>query len=109
MTLYLVRRLLWSVVVIFGLAAIVFVIMHMIGDPARLMLPQEATQEQYLQLRQQMGLEDPFPVQFARFMFGMARLEFGDSLWQGVPALPLVMDRVPATVYLAFAALVLSV
>jgi len=56
-----------------------------------------------------MGLEDPFPVQFARFMFGMARLEFGDSLWQGVPALPLVMDRVPATVYLAFAALILSV
>jgi peptide/nickel transport system permease protein len=109
MTLYLIRRLLWSVVVIFGLAAIVFVVMHMIGDPARLMLPQEATIEQYLELRRQLGLEDPFPVQFGRFMFGMLRLDFGDSIWQGVPALSLVMDRVPATIYLAFAALFLSV
>jgi peptide/nickel transport system permease protein len=109
MTLYLIRRLLWSVVVIFGLAAIVFVVMHMIGDPARLMLPQEATIEQYLALRRQLGLEDPFPEQFGRFMFGMLRLDFGDSIWQGVPALSLVLDRVPATIYLAFAALFLSV
>jgi peptide/nickel transport system permease protein len=109
MTLYLIRRLLWSVVVIFGLAAIVFVVMHMIGDPARLMLPQEATIEQYLALRRQLGLEDPFPEQFVRFMFGMLRLDFGDSIWQGVPALSLVLDRVPATIYLAFAALFLSV
>lgn len=109
MTQYLVRRLLWSVVVIFGLAAIVFVVMHMVGDPARLMLPQEATEEQYLMLRKQLGLDDPFVVQFGRFMLGMVQLDFGNSLWQGVPALPLVLDRVPATIYLAVAALALSV
>jgi peptide/nickel transport system permease protein len=109
MTAYLIRRLLWSVVVIFGLAAIVFFVMHMVGDPARLMLPQEATEEQYQALRKQLGLDAPLPVRFATFMLGMARLDFGDSLWQNVPALPLVMERVPNTIYLAAATLVLAI
>jgi len=97
---YLIRRLFYSIFVILGVVAIVFVVMHMVGDPARLMLRPEATEEQYLALREQLGLNDPMYVQFGRFISGLAHGDFGDSLWQRVPAMPLVLQRLPATLYL---------
>jgi peptide/nickel transport system permease protein len=97
---YLARRLLHSVFVIAGVILVVFLVMHMIGDPARLMLRPEATQEQYLALRRQLGLDDPLHVQFGRFLAGLAQGDFGDSLWQRIPAMPLVLQRLPATLYL---------
>ena len=65
------------------------------------MLRAEATDEQVAALRAQLGLDDPIVVQFGRYMGDVFRGDFGDSVWQKVPALPIVLDRLPATLYLA--------
>ncbi len=86
-----------------------FFVTHMLGDPARLMLRPEATEEQVQALRDTLGLNDPLHVQFGRYMSNLAQGDFGDSIWQRVPALPIVLDRIPATLYLAGVTLLLSV
>lgn len=105
---YLARRLFHSIFVIVGVILVVFAVMHMIGDPARLMLRPEASQEQYLALRRQLGLDDPLYVQLGRFLSGLVRGDFGDSLWQRVPALPLVLQRLPATLYLTAVTMIIA-
>lgn len=105
---YLARRLFHSIFVIVGVMMVVFLVMHMIGDPARLMLRPEATQAQYLALRRQLGLDDPLYVQFGRFLSGLVQGDFGNSLWQRVPALPLVLQRLPATLYLTAVTMILA-
>ncbi len=107
-TRYLIRRLMHSVFILIGLVIVVFFVTHMLGDPARLMLRPEATEEQVRALRESMGLNDPLYVQFGRFIADLTRGDFGDSLWQRVPALPIVLDRVPATLYLAGVTLVIA-
>jgi peptide/nickel transport system permease protein len=88
---------------------VVFFVTHLVGDPASLMLRPEATEEQRQAVRDRLGLNDPILVQFSRFVSGAVRGDFGESIWQRVPALPVVLDRVPATLYLASATLLLSV
>jgi peptide/nickel transport system permease protein len=105
----LIRRLLHSIIILFGLVIVVFFVTHMLGDPARLMLRPEATEEQVQALRDTLGLNDPLHVQFGRYMSNLAQGDFGDSIWQRVPALPIVLDRIPATLYLAGVTLLLSV
>ena len=104
----MVRRLAHSVFVLLGLVVVVFFVTHSLGDPARLMLRPEATEEQVQALRDSLGLNDPILVQFGRYMGNLARGDFGESLWQRVPALPIVLDRVPATLYLAGVTLAVS-
>lgn len=87
---------------------VVFFVTHMLGDPARLMLRPEATEEQVQALRDTLGLNDPMHVQFGRFITNLAQGDFGNSLWQRVPALPIVLDRVPATLYLAGVTLLIA-
>lgn len=98
---YILHRLFYSIFVLAGLTVMVFTITHLIGDPARLMLPLEASEEQYRSLRQALGLDLPLHIQFARFALQVMRGDLGVSIWQGVPALPLVLSRFPATMYLA--------
>ncbi|CAA9553635.1 MAG: ABC transporter, permease protein 1 (cluster 5, nickel/peptides/opines) [uncultured Thermomicrobiales bacterium] len=104
----MVRRLAHSVFVLLGLVVVVFFVTHSLGDPARLMLRPEATEEQVQALRDTLGLNDPILVQFGRYMANLARGDFGESIWQRVPALPIVLDRVPATLYLAGVTLAVS-
>ena len=92
-----------------GLLVVVFFVTHLIGDPVSLMLRPEATEEQRQALRARLGLDDPVLVQFGRFIGGAVRGDFGESIWQRVPALPIVLDRLPATIYLAGATLLLAV
>ncbi len=80
--------------------AVVFLVGHMIGDPAALMLSPEAPREVYVALRKSLGLDDPIHVQFLRFAGHIVRGDFGKSIWQEVPALPVVLGRLPATFYL---------
>ena len=87
---------------------LVFLLGHGIGDPAKLMLPPEAPLEQYLELRRSLGLDDPLYVQFGRAASGWLVGNFGISLWQKVPALPVAVDRIPATLYLASVTMLLS-
>jgi peptide/nickel transport system permease protein len=95
--------------VLLGLLVVVFFVTHLVGDPASLMLRPEATEEQRQAVRDRLGLNDPLYIQFGRFMGGALRGDFGDSLWQHVPALPVALDRLPATLYLAAATLLLAV
>lgn len=97
---YLLRRLVHSIIVLLCVLVFVFLLGHGIGDPAMLMLPPDAPREQYFELRRSLGLDDPLHVQFGRAMLGWSRGSFGDSLWQRVPALPVALERVPATLYL---------
>jgi peptide/nickel transport system permease protein len=68
-----------------------------------MMLAPEASHEQYLATRAQYGFDDPLYVQFFRTASGWIRGDFGNSLWQRVPSLPVALSRVPATLHLAFA------
>jgi len=109
MTAYLIRRLLQSVLVIVGVSMIVFVITRAIGDPARMMLPLEATEEQVEAFRDRMGFNDPLWVQFWDWGKNAIRGDFGDSLWQRTDAMQLVLERMPATLLLCSTAIILAV
>jgi peptide/nickel transport system permease protein len=93
-----VRRLLQGVVVILGVTVIVFFVTRVIGDPARHMLPLEATEAEYVNLKHQLGFDRPILEQFGTFLGQMPTLDFGESLWQrGTPARELVLERLPAS------------
>jgi len=108
-TTFVVRRLAYSVAVVVGVSIVVFVITHALGDPVKLMLPLEASQEQYEHARQALGFNDPIYVQFLRFAGKAIQGDFGESLWQRVPALDLVLERLPATIQLAGVAMTIAV
>ena len=108
MNSYLVRRLWQSVLVLFGVSVVVFLILHLTGDPAALLLPPDATAEDIARFRKSMGFDDPVAVQYVRFLKGALRGDFGESLRHGEPAMGLVVERMPATFELAGAALLLA-
>jgi peptide/nickel transport system permease protein len=109
MTTYIFWRLLQSLVVIFGVVTIVFVIMNLTGDPARLLMPPEASEQDIQEFRRQTGLDRPLPEQYVAYMSRAFRLDFGESLWQrGRSAMDLVVERYPATVALALFALFIT-
>ncbi|MBW2067153.1 MAG: ABC transporter permease [Deltaproteobacteria bacterium] len=99
---YILKRLVHGVVVILGVTIIVFVVTRLIGDPVKVMLPLEATLEQRAAFERQLGLDRPIPVQFLDFMSEVARLDFGNSLWQHRPAMEIVFERIPLTLKLTF-------
>lgn len=105
---YIVRRLLHSVLVLFGVSIIVFVLLYVSGDPAALMLPPEATQQDIEQFRHQQGLDRPLYEQYVSFASQAVRGDFGQSLWYRQPAGGLVMERMPATFELALAGLAVA-
>ena len=105
MTTYVVRRLAQSVIVLLGISVVVFVILHLTGDPTLLMLPPDATAEEVARFRRAMGFDDPLPVQYWRFLKGVLRGDFGNSLRHDEPALALVFERMPATLELTAVAL----
>ena len=105
---YLVRRLGQAGLVLVGVSAVVFILLHLSGDPAALLLPPDVAAEELHRLRRALGLEDPLPVQFGRFLRGVAVGDFGRSLRHGEPAMALVLERLPATATLALAAIGLA-
>lgn len=90
-----------SIFVLFVVVVIVFFITRLVGDPVRLMLSPNASDQQIQTVREQFGLDDPLSVQFMRFMRGVARGDLGDSMWMRAPALEIALDRLPKTLYLA--------
>jgi len=105
---YVLRRLLQSIFVLIGLAVVVFFVTHLIGDAARLALPIDASEEEYLRMRERLGVDDPLIVQFLRYAGDLVRGDFGTSIWQNVPAMGLVTRRFPPTAILAFSTLAFS-
>jgi ABC-type dipeptide/oligopeptide/nickel transport system permease component len=105
---YLLRRLWQSLLVIFGVSVVVFLILHLTGDPAALLLPPDATAEDIAKFRHDMGFDDPVAVQYVRFLKGAVRGDFGESIRHGEPAMGLVVERLPATFELAGAGLLIA-
>jgi len=101
MLAFIIRRLLQAVVVMLTVALIAFSLFRFVGDPVNMMVGIETTAEERAALRQQLGLNDPIPVQFTRFVWNAARLEFGNSYQFKTPVIDLIKDRFPATMELA--------
>ena len=108
MTSYLVRRGWQSGLVLLGVSFVVFLILHLTGDPALLLLPPDASAEDIAKFRTAMGFDDPWPVQYLRFLKGAVRGDFGESVRHGEPAMGLVLERLPATFELAGAGLLIA-
>ncbi len=105
MKTYLFRRLAQSLVVLLGISVVVFVILHLTGDPTLLLLPPDASAEEIAKFRRAMGFDDPLSLQYWRFLRGALRGDFGTSLRHDEPALGLVWQRMPATIELTAVAL----
>jgi ABC-type dipeptide/oligopeptide/nickel transport system permease component len=105
MSVYVARRLAQSLVVLLGISVVVFVILHLTGDPTLLMLPPDVSAEEVARFRRAMGFDDPLPVQYWRFLRGVLQGNFGNSLRHDEPALALVFERMPATLELTTVAL----
>ena len=101
MLAFILRRLLQAVIVMFTVGFIAFMLFQYVGDPVNSMLGQDATAEQRDALRADLGLDQPFPVQFARFIGNAVQGEFGLSLRQGRKVSALIVERFPATIELA--------
>lgn len=108
MSRYLLRRLSHTVLVIIGISVISFFFLHLSGDPVGLILPQDATREQVEALRQQMRLDDPLVLQYWHFATSALQGDLGRSIYTREPVLWLILERMPATLELAIAALLLS-
>ncbi len=91
-----------------GVFVLVFVMVRLTGDPARAMLAREAGPEQVEALRRQLGFDRPIFVQFVDSLGKTLRGDFGNSLHYRTPALPLVLERLPATLELAFVGLIFA-
>ena len=102
---YLVRQLVQLVVVIVGISILAFSILHIIGDPVTLLLPQNAGKEEYARYKHLMGLDQPIWVQYWKFATRAVRGDFGKSWYGNAPAFGLVVDRMPPTIYLTLAGL----
>jgi ABC-type dipeptide/oligopeptide/nickel transport system permease component len=109
MTSFLARRLAQALLVVLGVSAVVFYLLHLTGDPALLLLPPDATAEEIARFRSAMGFDDPLPVQYGRFLRGALAGDFGESLRHGQPAMGLILERLPATFELAGAAMIIAV
>lgn len=102
---YLLSRLFQSVLLMIGVLILVFFIVRLTGDPARLMMPRDASPADLEAFREVMGFNEPLYRQFFNYMRGAAVGDFGRSLHYRAPAMRLVVERIPATLELAVAAM----
>ena len=109
MSEYLIRRLAFSLTAMLGVITIVFILLHVSGDPASLLVTQDATRQDMERIRRAYGLDRPLSVQYARFMERVARGDLGYSYRQGVPVTELITERIGATFELALASLALAI
>jgi len=105
---FLLLRLAQAVLVVWGVASLVFVVLHLSGDPTLLMVPQGAPLSAIVRLRHQLGFDRPLPVQYGAFVWHLAHGDLGDSIWQDEPAMTVIAQRFPATAELAGTALVVA-
>ena len=109
MRTYVVERLVDTGLTCVAISFVVFVFLHLAGDPAKVLLPPEASKEAVADLRRSLGLDDPFFVQYGRFLANALRGEFGDSFIIRDKALAILLERAPATIELALAGLLVGV
>ncbi len=105
---YFFSKLAQSLLLLFGVLFLVFMMVRVTGDPAALMMPRESSPEQIEAFREEMGFNDPLLTQFRRFIVEAVKGDFGNSLHFKTPAMPLVVERLPATVQLATMGLLMA-
>jgi peptide/nickel transport system permease protein len=101
MIAHLIRSLLQGILVILAVGLIAFSMFRFVGDPIASLAGQESTDADRAELSERLGLNDPFPIQFARFLAHAARGDFGISYRQARPVADLLAERLPATIELA--------
>lgn len=110
MRTYVLRRLAQSALTLLGVSVLVFVILRVLpGDPARMLLPDGAPESAVAELNRQLGLREPLVVQYGLFLASVARGDFGQSFQYRAPALRVVLERLPATVQLTLAAMLITI
>src|SRR2546421_4499798 len=110
MTSYLLRRLLQLIPIALGLAALIFLLIHLVpGDPARVILGPHATPDELRRLHAYWHLDDPLWTQFLYFLGRLVHGDFGTSIYYQIPVGALLSSRLPETLLLAFCSMLLSV
>ena len=105
----ILRRMLRALAALLLVTAVVFALLQLSGDPAYVLLAPEATPEQRAAFRAQYGLDQPLPVQYARYLARVVQGDFGQSFSFQAPALQVALQRLPATLELTLAAMALAV
>jgi len=105
---YVVGQLAQLVVVVFGISLLAFAILHVLGDPVLLLLPQNAGKEEFERYRHLLGLDRPIYVQYWKFVSRAVLGDFGKSWYADTPAFKLVLERMPPTIYLTFSGLLVA-
>ncbi|MFY8107303.1 MAG: ABC transporter permease [Elstera sp.] len=108
MLAFVLRRLFQAILVMLVVSLVSFSLFRFVGDPVSVMAGQEATQEDRERMRQELGLDEPFPVQFAAYVGRIVQGEFGISYRVGRPVIDLIVERLPATLELAFCAAIFA-
>lgn len=106
---FLLKRLLQSVLTVFGVVTVSFFLVRLSGDPALLLLSAEASKEDIEMIREAMGLNRPLLVQYFDFIGNALQGDFGNSIRQNTSAMGLVLERVPATLELALTAFAIGI
>ncbi len=101
MLAFIIRRIGQAIIVLLTVALIAFTLFRFVGDPTQQMVGQDTTLEERLQIRKNLGLDDPVPVQFGRFVLRAATFDFGISYQNRQPVASLIAQRFPATMELA--------
>ena len=106
---YILVRIGQAAITLLILSLAVFLSVHLTGDPALYLLGPEATEADYEQMKKNMGLDRPLPVQYAGFLGNVVQADFGMSHIRGVPAREVLLQRLPATLQLAGVAFILTI
>ena len=109
MTVFIIRRLMQSVLVVFVMSFLVFGGVNLVGDPVEMMVSDEADQEERERVIRSMGLDKPWYVQYGLFVANAAQGDLGKSFVYGKQALGIIVQRMPATFELALAALLMAI
>jgi len=109
MARYALKRVVVGFICLIGVSLIIFVAVRLTGDPTELLLPEDATEEDFAKLRAELGLDKPIPVQYFIFIREAAKGNFGRSVRWKRPAIELVLSRIPATLQLGALAFCLAV
>jgi peptide/nickel transport system permease protein len=109
MAIYIIRRMLLTLIVMLGVSVMSFTLIHLIpGDAAQVILGTDSTPEELARLRQLLELDKPLPVQYVNYMSRVLQGQFGDSIFQHEAVSKLVMERLPATIELTLAAMLVA-
>ncbi|MDB5925655.1 MAG: dppB3 [Betaproteobacteria bacterium] len=109
MLIYLIRRLAQSALVLFVMSALVFLGVYAIGNPVDILINPQADQAEIARATAALGLDQPLVVQYRNFLVSAFGGELGRSFASNVPAVDLILQRMPATIELAFTAMIIAI